>query len=359
MINNKKIAIDARMIEMSGIGTYIQHFMNKGIYDVALGDEETIHKYDKNIKVIPFDASIYSIKEQLKFPYKKLKKEKIDVIHFPHYNVPLFYRKDFVVTVHDMTHLVFPEFLRRKIGVLYAKLLMGKALRKSRVVYTVSENSKKDILRFFHINPEKIEITYNAIDGSFYEKEKSEVAYLYEKYNIPKNNKIVLYVGNLKAHKNLSRLMEALSKMKEIDDITLLLVGKAFENQSLDEIEDRLQMKKHIVKTGMVESEELVDLYNVADVFAFPSLYEGFGIPPLESMACGTPVVCSNTSSLPEVVGDAAMMFDPLNVDEMSECIRKVLFDADVAKTYIAKGKEHYKVFDWSKAVDVIKETIV
>ncbi len=316
-----KIAMDARMIKMSGIGTYIQNLVKENDYDVLLGTEEKIKKYSTS-KVIKYDSKIYGIKEQLKFPYRKLKKEKVDVLHVPHYNVPIFYREKMVVTIHDLTHLIYPEFLPNKFAYFYAKFMIWLALKKATKVITVSQNTKNDILKMFKVNADKIEVVYNGVGEEFIKKDRKEIEYLYDKFKIPRDKKILMYVGNLKPHKNLERLLEAYSQTKCKEDTRLILVGKAFANyKELDEKEKILKLENNVIHTGMVSQEELVDLYNLADLFVFPSLYEGFGLPILEALACGTPVICSNTSSMPEIGGDNVEYFDPLNVREMAECI--------------------------------------
>lgn len=317
-----KIAVDARMIKMSGIGTYIQNLMKNGCYNIAIGNKEEIKEFDKNIDIIEFNSPIYGIKEQLKFPYKELRKEKPDVLHVPHYNVPIFYRGKMVVTVHDLTHLILPEFLPNKFAYIYAKFMIWIALKKATKVITVSQNTKNDILKMFKINPNKIEVIYNGVGKEFVHKEKQEVEYLYEKFNIEKDKKIIMYVGNLKPHKNLERLLEAYSKIENIEQTQLLLVGKAFANYNvLDEKERHLAIEKNVIHTGIVNQQELVDLYNLSDLFVFPSLYEGFGIPILEALACGTPVICSNTSSMPEIGGNVVTYIDPLNINDLTNKI--------------------------------------
>ena len=357
MIEGKIIAIDARMIEMSGIGIYIQHLMGQGIYDYALGDIKTIHKYDKNVKVIPFTASIYSPKEQISFPNSEVRKAGIDIVHFPHYNVPFNYRGKFVVTVHDLTHIILPDFLGSKIKYYYAKALLNRALKKSLHIYTVSENSQKDICEIFGIEKTKISITYDAVDLDFRVKDNVEIDYLYDKFQIPREKKILMYVGNLKPHKNLSRLITAFSKLNERDKYRLLLVGKAFAGVDLETEEKRLGIEKLVIHTGMVTKEELIDLYNLADLFVFPSLYEGFGIPPLEAMACGTPVIAANNSSIPEVVGDAAILFDAESIDSMMSAI-DVVNNSELMDEYVQRGTIRARYFKWDTTVEAVKEGI-
>jgi glycosyltransferase involved in cell wall biosynthesis len=353
MVKEKMVAIDARMIKMSGIGVYIQHLVKAGIYNIALGRTDEIEEYDNNLNILKYDAKIYGIKEQLKFPYRKLRKLKPDILHIPHYNVPIFYRGKMVVTIHDLTHLVLPEILPNKFAYLYARVMLWFATHKAEKIFTVSENTKNDIIKYYKVKPEKIIVTYNGVDlSNFKKEEKSKYEYLYKKYSIDEDKKILMYVGNLKPHKNLKRLLEAYKDIDNFGDTVLLLVGKAFDNHNISEIEKVYGIEDKVIHTGMVSNEELVDLYNLADLFVFPSLYEGFGIPPLEAMACGTPVVCSNNSSLPEVVGDAAYTFNPLNVNEIRKAINVVMGDNELRLNYIEKGFSRCSVFKWDECVD-------
>ncbi len=350
-----KIAIDARMIQMSGIGTYIKALMGHGIYDIALGDGNDILKYDANVKVINYSDKIYGAGEQMHFPSRELRKSGADLLHVPHYNVPVFYRGKLAVTVHDLTHLVLPQFLPNKAAYLYAKFLIGYAVRKAEVVFTVSENSKRDILRFYNIPEDKIAVVYNAVDSRFVHRDREDVSYLFDKYHIPRDKKVIMYVGNLKPHKNLPRLLEAYSKMNGREDTCLVLVGKAFDSEDLTPQIKALGIEDSVIKTGIIVDNELVDFYNLADLFVFPSLYEGFGIPPLEAMACGTPVVCSNNSSLPEVVGDAAYMFDPYDEKQIRDAMEKVLSDDSFAQSLVERGYKRVELFTPERIVNTTK----
>lgn len=341
-----KIAVDARMINMSGIGTYIQNLMKNDCYNIALGNEQDIKSVNNKVDVINFDSPIYGIKEQLKFPYRKLRKLKPDVLHVPHYNIPIFYRGKMVVTIHDTTHLVLPEFLPNKFAKYYAKFMMWLAIKKSSKILTVSENTKKDLIRFFKVKPEKIEVILNGVGEEFVKKDKEKLKYLYDKFGIPKDKKILMYVGNLKPHKNLERLLEAYSKTDNMNETCLLLVGKAFEKYNvLEDKEKQLKIEKNVIHTGIVLNEELVDLYNLADLFIFPSLYEGFGLPILEALSCGTPVICSNTSSMPEVGGNFVDYFNPYSIDETTKKIEDNLGK----KLNYEEVKKYTQQFNWTE----------
>ncbi len=345
------------MIEMSGIGTYIQHLLGRGIYDYAVGNEAQIRKYDKEVQVIHFDAPIYGIREQLFYPNHAVEKAGISLMHFPHYSVPVTYRGDYVVTVHDLTHIVFPEFLGNRVKYYYAKMLMRNAVHGAKHIFTVSQNSRKDIQSYFGVETGKITVTYNAVDSDFRCKSREDIEYLFEKYGISREKKRVLYVGNLKPHKNLNILLNSLKMMND-PNVELLLVGKAFKSIDLREKEKEMGLSESVIHTGIVDKEELVDLYNIADVFVFPSLYEGFGLPPLEAMACGTPVIASNSSSIPEVVGKAAFLVDPQRTTDIEQAICSVLNDVDLRKNLIQEGQEQVKKFSWDDAVLKTREII-
>ena len=351
-----KVAVDARMLKMSGIGTYIKNLMKNDCYQIALGNKEDIKELNKieENNIIEFDSKIYGIKEQLKFPYKELKKMKPDILHVPHYNVPIFYRGKMVVTIHDLTHLKLKQFLPNKFAYLYAKFMMWIAIKKSSVVLTVSENSKQDILQYFKVNPDKIKVIYNGVGEEFRKKSKNEIDYLYEKYNIPRNKKILMYAGNLKPHKNIEKLLEAFSLLEDKENYVLLIVGKAFENYTvLDEKEKQLGIKDFIINTGSLTQEQIIDVYNLADLFIFPSLYEGFGLPIIEALACGTKVISSNTSSLPEVGGDVIEYFDPNNAREICEKIKA----SEHIEFNEEKVEKWLKNFDWKKISEEVKSS--
>lgn len=353
-----KIAIDARMYNMSGIGTYIQNLIKRGCYQIAIGNKEELKDIKQIEQIIEFNSPIYGIKEQLKFPYKELKKQKIDVLHVPHYNVPIFYKGDMVVTIHDLTHLVYSEFLGNKLAKYYAKIMLKIATQKAKTIIAVSENTKKDIIKYFKVDESKIKVIYSGVKEDIKQEPKEKLEYLYEKFGIPKNKKILMYVGNLKPHKNLERLLNAYSKMQNKDECILLLVGKAFENYNiLEQKEQELKIKEQVIHTGIINEQELCDLYNLADLFIFPSLYEGFGFPVIEAMVCGTKVVCSNTSSLPEVGGDKIPYFNPENVEEMAEVIEKELEREDTEEEK-QKRIEWAKSFDWKKTTEDTKKVV-
>lgn len=350
--NAPQIAIDARMVNKSGIGTCIQHWLKDVGYAIALGDPKELEVYDNVPTHIPFISSIYGYKEQLKFPYRALRKQKPDVLHIPHCNVPLFYSGKMLVTIHDLTHLVYPEFLPFKLVHLYFKFIFWFVSKRANKIITVSESTKRDLLRFYKMDESKIKVIPLGVGKEFVKKSPSEIDYLYEKFNLPRDKKILLYVGNLLPHKNLNGLMEGFAQMTGKENCQLLLVGKAFDGRTTATREKELGLENLTTHVGMVSQEDLVAFYNLADLFVLPSLYEGFGLPVLEALACGTPVVCSNTSSLPEVGGKVAKYFDPKDAASIARALENSIDDKG---KYDAEIQEWVSQFTWEKCGEQIR----
>ena len=347
-----KIAIDARMVNKSGIGTCIQHWLKDVGYSIALGNLNELAHYNNIPKHIPFISSIYGYKEQLKFPYRALYREKPDILHIPHCNVPLFYRGKMMVTIHDLTHLIYPEFLPFKLVHLYFKFIFWFVSKRANKIITVSESTKRDLLRFYKMDKSKITVIPLGVGKEFVKKEPSKIEYLYKKFNIPHNKKILLYVGNMLPHKNLNKLLEGFAQMKGKENCRLILVGKAFNGRTQETREKEFGIENLTIHAGMVSQEDLVSFYNLADLFILPSLYEGFGLPVLEALACGTPVICSNTSSLPEVGGNVAKYFDPKDAASIAHALENSINDKGKYDAEINAWVSH---FTWEKCAKKIK----
>jgi glycosyltransferase involved in cell wall biosynthesis len=253
---------------------------------------------------------------------------------------------------------MFPEYLRHRLGYAYARALMWTAAHKSDRIFTVSEQSKRDILKFFRIPPEKIVVTPNAIDDRFrVVPTEEEVTQTRERYQL--SHSYLLYVGNIKPHKNLECLIEAFHYVRSQgrSELELLIIGSEISQiQALRRAIHKYQLHRYVRLLGFVPDKTLVVLYRLASVFVFPSLYEGFGLPPLEAMANGTPVVTSNVSSLPEVVGDAAVLVDPYSSQAIAEGILKVLRSAHLRDELKRRGLERVQEFSWSRSVRRVHE---
>ena len=257
-----------------------------------------------------------------------------------------------LVTIHDLTHLVYPEFLPFKLVHLYFKFIFWFVSKRANKIITVSESTKRDLLRFYKMDESKITVIPLGVGSEFVKKSPCEIDYLYEKFNLPRNKKILLYVGNLLPHKNLNGLLEGFAQMKGKENCQLLLVGKAFSGRTTATREKELGLESLTTHVGMVSQEDLVAFYNLADLFVLPSLYEGFGLPVLEALACGTPVICSNTSSLPEVGGNVAKYFDPKDATSIARALENSIHDKG---KYDAEIKEWVSNFTWEKCAEKIR----
>ena len=356
-----KVAIDARKLHDFGIGTYIRNLLRH----VARMDSENEYvllcqepdlgiaaQLGPNFRTVLEPSPNYSIREHIHVPWVLLR-ERPDVFHAPHYVLPPAIRCRSVVTIHDTIHLTFPQYLPNKLAYAYARASMWAAAHRSHRILTVSEASKRDILRFFPVPPEKVVVVHNAIDERFSREPRPEdVERVRERFQL--QQRFVLYVGNIKPHKNLERLIEAFHNLRrgDHDDLKLLIIGDQISKYpGLRRAVHLHKLHKHVRFLGYLPDETLAILYRLASVFVFPSLYEGFGLPPLEAMASGTPVVTSNVSSLPEVTGDAAVLVDPYDVGAIESGIRRVLTEPALAAEMRRKGLLRAREFSWERSV--------
>lgn len=350
-----KLIIDARMLTSSGIGRYLTEILLriKNDYDILC----LINKADKEffvnhqIKFRIFDAKFYSVKEQLLFPKYG---NKDAIFWFPHFNVPLlpFQCKKRVVTIHDVYHLAFYNqlSLAQKI---YAKLCINRALKKSDKVITVSEFSKKEIIK--HTKQEysdKISTIYNGVSGDFKTIDVNTT-----KPEEKLKAKYILFVGNVKPHKNLKRAIFAFQKLTQENpeltkNLRFKIIGRrdgfiTGEPELTDLIENDNELSRLIEFTGFLSDDALIELYRNAEGLIFPSYYEGFGLPPLEAMASGCPVILSNAACMPEICGNAALYFDPFDVNDISEKLKQIIKNEDLRRKLIQKGYKQANRFTW------------
>jgi len=255
---------------------------------------------------------------------------------------PLFYKNQ-VVTIHDLAFLRHPEWFSKKFYLFY-KFLIPKVAHSALKVITVSNFSKKEIISLLKIPEKKIEVVYGAVNKKF-------KPFYGEKENY------ILTVASLDPRKNFRNLILAFTKLK-LRDYKLIIVGRKNRIFSNKELNFLITKISNIEFTGYISEEELIKLYQKAKLFIYPSLYEGFGLPPLEAMACGCPVVVSNVASLPEVCGDAAYYVDPYDVENIAEGMYKVLTDKVLRESLIKKGLERVKQFSWEKTAREILKVI-
>ena len=304
-----------------------------------------------NFRAIVETAKSYSLAEQWRIPLA-VARARADLLHEPHYVLPPLTRCRTVVTIHDCIHLRFPEYLPSRAAYFYARAMIRLAARKANRVLTVSEASKRDILHYTGVAPEKVAVVYNGLDARFAAvPDAAAIDRVQQRFQL--DHPFVLYVGNIKPHKNLERLIAAFSMARPDgpDGLKLVVIGDETSNYpSVRQAVHRHRLDKHVRFFGFQPAATLVVFYRLARAFVFPSLYEGFGLPPLEAMANETPVVTSNVSSLPEVAGDAALLVDPYDVASIAGGIRRAVNDEPLRQALIARGRERARQFSWAKS---------
>jgi len=274
---------------------------------------------------------------------------RIDLLHATFVPPPVS-PTDYVFTMHCLSSVVHPEFYRPTIRWRLNQLI-GRGLKKAKLVLCVSKDSRDQVAERFKVPEERLAVVHNGVSDRFRPVPRAEAQELVGRiYGVP--GPYLLYVGRLEPRKNIGRLLAAFHRFRlhSKTDLKLVLAGRRTEMScGLDETIERLNLKDSLVELGYVDEEHLPALYSAAELFLFPTLWEGFGIPVLEAMACGTPVVTSNRSSLPEVAGDAAVLADPYSVEELADCIDRVCGDSALRAELRRKGLERAKLFSWQR----------
>ncbi len=333
-----RIVIDARMIGFSGIGTYVQELLN-GLrsrttlpFDLSLvGNPKMIPSGPWSVEAV--SSPIYTLQEQLKIPWA-FSRLKADLMHSPHYNMPMILAGRTVVTVHDLIHLKFPQQCPSGIARAYARFFFHHVIPKARAIMADSESTKRDLMEMCHIPGDRISVVYLAVDHERFRQRVPEQAIELKRLGLPPE--YLLYIGNLRELKNVRRLVNAYQTLRSTRQSTppLVLVGRNF----IPGFDHTVSQTSGIHLVGVKCRDNLLPcLYQNAMVFLFPSLYEGFGLPPLEAMASGTPVMCSDRGSLAEVVGDAALLVNPESIEEMTAAMKRLIDEPQLRKELSAK----------------------
>jgi glycosyltransferase involved in cell wall biosynthesis len=366
-----RVGIDIRPIRDFGVGTYIRNVVRMlGRLDLTtdyflIGGRDRVREIGKlppNFHIVPYSLDEGSPRSYLGFA-QVLRHYQCDLVHIPHlFWTPLYLPCPYILTVHDLLDFMYRAHngsgMRRAAHRYLTHRVLGRAAR----ILAVSQFTKMDIQRLFKIPESRIEVVYNAIDERFHKGHATNAdrELIAERYQC--NYPFILYAGRISPHKNVVRIIEAFSALKaelekegKFPELKLIIIG--------DEVSRHPDLRRTVIKGGVqndvrflgfVPIEVLRIFYDVAKVFVFPSLYEGFGLPPLEAMAHGTPVVTSNTSSLPEVVGNAAVLVNPENVFEIMRAVLKVLVDAPLREKLKLRGYEQVQRFSWETSVQRI-----
>jgi len=379
------VAIDCRRIRDFGVGTYIRNLTralasldreNRYTLIAHPNDLRAFEGFPANFQVLAYETPDTDWREHLAFPVF-LKRTGARIFHIPLHQVPMAMPRPYLVTVHDLSALLYESQPGWKTQ--FARYRVRRALARAARVIAVSGATRRDVIELLGIEPRKIRQIYNAPDPRFLSPEVvgadaraagPDAARLYrarilERYQI--HYPFILYVGNIRPQKNIPRLVEAFAHLIQgrdkitdhpaYKDLHLIIIGDEIHRHPsvrLAVMHSRVDNRVRFL--GFVPIDTLRVFYQSAAVFAFPSLYEGFGLPPLEAMAAGLPVVTSGVSSLPEVVGDAAVIVNPENVFDIARGLREALVDEDLRRRLIEKGYQQVRRFSWEKTAAQVLE---
>ena len=343
------------MIGASGIGTCIAEWLPRLIAArpdldfVLLGPRSTLGGLPcmraPNARVIDLDVPIYSLREQVALNW--LIPPGTDIFWSPHYNIPLAWRGRLVVTIHDLAHVAMPQFVTGAHRRAYARFMFRRVSRTADAIVTDSEFTRSEFRRFIGIRRVEPEVVHLGVDDGWFAIPPSSA---------PHPRPYLLYVGNVKPHKNLGRLLEAFAQLASSVPCDLLILGKeeGFLNGDDSVRTAAARLAPRVRMLGSQPQELLKQYVSHAEALVLPSLYEGFGLPPLEAMACGRPAIVSRAASLPEICGDAAVYCNPLDPASIAEAILRVLHEPALRETLRCRGLERARHFTWERSAQAM-----
>lgn len=374
---SKHIVIDARFFRKitGGIGRYTRALIRELIltdrinrYTVILSpaDEPDWQTFASEIRLkstdwqtCVVDIPHYSLAEQIKLP-KVLASLAPDLVHFTNFNHPLSWNRPFVITIHDLTIFKYPVGPKQRspIAQLAFRAVIRHALARAKKIITISNSSKHDLVRYFSARSERLEVIYEGIDPAYQPTSLAQRGrvqnYLKAQFNI--RSPYILFVSQWRPHKGLGVLVNAYHELRDKYPKLipqLVLVGKPHPDYpEILKLIETSRYRRDIIMPGFVDEEVLPKLYQGAEVFVFPSLYEGFGLPPLEAMACGAPVVASRASCLPEILGQSALFARPDDPHELADTLAKIFTDHKLWRAVRAAGFEEVKKYSWHEMAD-------
>lgn len=348
-----RIAVDARMLGSSGIGTYIREAVPRvlglgtGLPAASLGDPAALERCGflsvDGARAVRCDAPIYSIREQVELARRAPSSS--ELFWSPHYNIPLAWRGKLIVTVHDAFHLArigeLPGLHRRA----YARLMFAALARRADLVLCDSSFTADELLRLTAVPADRLRVVHLGVAAEWYDGVASER---------PHPRPYIVFVGNIKPHKNLLRLVRAFASVADRLPHDLLIVGRreGFIVADAEVAREAARLGERVRFTGELEQAELREIVASASLLALPSTYEGFGLPPLEAMAAGTPVLVSRAGSLPEVCGEAALYCDSADTGDIAEKLLRLATDVALRAELAERGSEHARAFTWERCAE-------
>ena len=357
-----RIGIDARKLKDYGIGSYIRNLLEaigrlpeSRAYRFRVyahrSDADALPELPGHFEVVHDDSPGYSVAELTRLPWRLLR-DRLDLFHATHYVLPPLWKTRAVVTIHDIIHLLYPQFLPNRAAHVYARFMIRRALKRADRIVTVSYNTRRDLVDYFGIPAARIEVIYNGVSPRFRpDIPREQVLRVAARLGI--SFPYLLFLGGEKPHKNVQNVVRAFGKARREHSLqhTLVLAGPLPPSSArLDALIAALDISGAVRRPGVVDEADLPALYAGADAFLYPTLYEGFGLPVVEAMACGTPVLTSSTSALQEIAGGHALLVDPMDVDAIAAGIVLLATDAGARAQYAALGSKRALDFSWDTA---------
>jgi glycosyltransferase involved in cell wall biosynthesis len=356
-----RVGVNAHLLSLAesyrsaGINWYIYNLLHH-LPEMASDIEYTVFTSERRYTVtpgihlqvsrLPTDRPpVRILWEQALQPWA-VRRAKLDLLHSPAFVGPLFSACPLVVTVHDLSFLFFPQSFRT-LNRSYLRLFTWLSVRRAQRVLAVSESTKRDLVQYYGLSPAKVDVVYNGVDSAFRPLPAEQVAAFRRQAGLPE--RFMLFVGTLEPRKNVVRLIEAYARLPKERPPLVLVGGKGWLYEQIFAQVEALNLSGQVHFAGYVLAEDLPLWYNAADLFVYPSLYEGFGLPPLEAMACGTAVITSTASSLPEVVGKAGLAVDPTDTEALATAMGQMLIAKDLREQMQAEGLAQAQKFSWAK----------
>lgn len=357
------IAIDARKIRDYGIGTYTRNLIrelaeidgeNNYLLLTGAQGKKALRGLPENFRVVVQRSPVYSLREVFAMSWQLLRL-RVDLYHATHYVLPGWVPGRVVVTIHDVIHLLYPEFLPNRLAFIYAQWMIRRSLQRGDRIIAVSRTTRRDLMKYFRVDGGKIEVVYNGIEDDLRQEVGSDELERWMR-NLGLERPYLLFVGNAeKPHKNLDNVVKAYAKALQIQDFPhpLVCVGdRAGVEFKIRQRAEQLGIGGRVLLLGHVAQEALPAIYHGASLFLYPTLYEGFGLPVVEAMSAGLPVITSNTSALKEVAAGYADLVNPLDVDGMAKAIVRCVCDADHRESLRKLGRRRSREFDWRRAAE-------
>lgn len=354
------IGLDARKIQDLGIGPYIRNLMrhlarldteNRYVLIAHPQDREAFRHLPENFRPAYESSPVYSVRELFALSWQLWRTE-LDLYHSTHYVLPAWVGSPVVVTIHDIVHLLYPEFLPSRLAFLYAQQMIRRSLSRADRLIAVNQNTRSDLVKHFDVDGRKTEVIYNGVEDVFRKKLSPEELERWRR-DLGLERSYLLFVGNpAPKRKNLDKVIQAYARAREIApfDAPLVCIGERHGSEfKTRQRAANLGVGDHVRLLGKVAPEALPALYQGATLFLFPTLYEGFGMPVVEAMASGVPVITSNTSALKELAEGYAHLVDPLDVEGMAQAIAHCMSDADHRNSLAKLGLRRAEDFRWSQ----------